>query len=166
EDGDFGYISGQEIVIYNNQNQLTQRKCQTFAKITDSLHKNGFEHFMLKEIYEQPRVLQETIETYLDTSNYGFNLPNFSFDCLAINKITIVACGTSYYAGLIGKHLLETFAKIEVEVDIASEFRYRQPYFSNNNLVIFISQSGETAVCNIISPLWQLLMFCIAISLC
>ena len=145
EDGDFGYISGQEIVIYNNQNQLTQRKCQTFAKINDSLHKNGFEHFMLKEIYEQPRVLQEIIETYLDTSNYGFNLPNFSFDCLAINKITIVACGTSYYAGLIGKHLLETFAKIEVEVDIASEFRYRQPYFSNNNLVIFISQSGETA---------------------
>ena len=100
---------------------------------------------MLKEIYEQPAVLQETIKTYLNISNDSFNLPDFTFDCLSINKITIVACGTSYYAGLIGKHLLETFAKIEVEVDIASEFRYRQPHFSNNNLVIFISQSGETA---------------------
>ncbi len=145
EDGDFGYISAQEVIVYNKQNELASRKCQTFAKINDSLHKNGFDHFMLKEIYEQPIVLQETIETYLDISNYNFNLPNFTFDCLSINKITIVACGTSYYAGLIGKHLLETFAKIEVEVDIASEFRYRQPHFSNNNLVIFISQSGETA---------------------
>ena len=145
QDGDFGYISDQEIMVYNQQNQSVLRKCQTFAKVSNSLHKNGFAHFMLKEIYEQPTVLQETIETYLDISNYSFNLPNFTFDCLAINKITIVACGTSYYAGLIGKHLLETFAKIEVEVDIASEFRYRQPYFSNNNLVIFISQSGETA---------------------
>ena len=145
EDGDFGYISAKEITIFNQQNQPITRECKTFAKITDSLHKNGFAHFMLKEIYEQPKILEETIETYLDTSNYSFNLPNFPFDCLAINKITIVACGTSYYAGLIGKHLLETFAKIEVEVDIASEFRYRQPHFSDNNLVIFISQSGETA---------------------
>ena len=145
QDGDFGYISAQEVVIYNKQNELVLRKYQTFAKMTDSLHKNNFDHFMLKEIYEQPAVLQETIKTYLNISNDSFNLPDFTFDCLSINKITIVACGTSYYAGLIGKHLLETFAKIEVEVDIASEFRYRQPHFSNNNLVIFISQSGETA---------------------
>jgi glucosamine--fructose-6-phosphate aminotransferase (isomerizing) len=145
EDGDFGYISAQEIIVFNQENQLITREFKTFAKITDSFHKNGFEHFMLKEIYEQPKVLEETIETYLDLNNYSFNLPNFPFDCLAIDKITIVACGTSYYAGLIGKHLLETFVNINVEVDIASEFRYRQPHFSNNNLIIFISQSGETA---------------------
>ena len=73
EDGDFGYISAQEVIVYNKQNELASRKCQTFAKINDSLHKNGFDHFMLKEIYEQPIVLQETIETYLDISNYNFN---------------------------------------------------------------------------------------------
>jgi glucosamine--fructose-6-phosphate aminotransferase (isomerizing) len=100
---------------------------------------------MLKEIYEQPRVLEETIQAYVDLGNNSIHLPNFAFDLKKINKITIIACGTSYYAGLAAKYLIEEIAGVEVEVDIASEFRYRAHPFRDDNLMIFVSQSGETA---------------------
>ena len=100
---------------------------------------------MIKEIFEQPRVLEETIQGYLNLDDYSINLPNFNFDLKKIKKITIIACGTSYYAGLAGKYIIEEIAKINVEVDIASEFRYRNHPFSDDNLMIFVSQSGETA---------------------
>jgi len=145
EDGEFALITANEVSIFNKQNQQLTTNFKTLEKIDQSLNKGEFAHFMLKEIYEQPKVIAETIETYLNLANNSFNLPNFNFDINTIDKITIVACGTSYYAGLIGKYLLETIANIAVEVDIASEFRYRNPCFSKNNLVLFISQSGETA---------------------
>ena len=145
EDGEFALITANEVSIFNKQNQQLTTNFKILEKIDQSLNKGEFAHFMLKEIYEQPKVIAETIETYLNLANNSFNLPNFNFDINTIDKITIVACGTSYYAGLIGKYLLETIANIAVEVDIASEFRYRNPCFSKNNLVLFISQSGETA---------------------
>ena len=85
------------------------------------------------------------MQTYIDANNNLIHLPNFNFDLTKIKKITIVACGTSYYAGMIGKYLIEKIANVEVEVDIASEFRYRHTPFRDDNLMIFISQSGETA---------------------
>jgi len=118
------------------------RQMKTLNK---NISKGDFPHFMLKEIYEQPNVIAETIETYIDLENYNINLPNFSINLQDIQKITIIACGTSYYAGLCGKYIIEKFARIPVEVDIASEFRYRDAIFAKNSLIIFISQSGETA---------------------
>jgi glucosamine--fructose-6-phosphate aminotransferase (isomerizing) len=100
---------------------------------------------MLKEIYEQPRVLEETIQAYVDLSSSSIHLPNFSFDAKKIKKLTIIACGTSYYAGLCAKYLIEEIAGLEVEVDIASEFRYRSHPFRDDNLMVCVSQSGETA---------------------
>jgi len=101
--------------------------------------KAGFKHFMLKEIYEQPRAVADTI-----SANKELFLKNDVFD-KNFNKIQIVACGTSYYAGLIGKFYFETFARIPTEVDYASEYRYRNPVVDKNTLVISITQSGETA---------------------
>lgn len=112
----------------------------------EAAEKNGYEHFMLKEIHEQPRAVQNTIEPRIKNNNIEFS--QFSIDensLKEISKIFVVACGTAYHAGMVGKYLIENFARIPVEVDIASEFRYRNPIVDKNTLVIIVSQSGETA---------------------
>lgn len=116
------------------------------VKINDlTVDKGNFEHFMLKEIYEQPDVLERTIQEYIDIENKKIVFPNINFDLSKIDFLTIVACGTSYYSGCIAKYLIEELAGIFVNVDIASEFRYRSNPLKNNGLAVFISQSGETA---------------------
>ncbi len=145
EDEEFALVSDKQITIFNNKEEEIKRTSKVMEAENNRVSKDGYDHFMLKEIYEQPRVLEETIQAYVDLSSDSIHLPNFSFDLKEINKITIVACGTSYYAGLCAKYLIEEIAKIEVEVDIASEFRYRAHPFRADNLMIFISQSGETA---------------------
>jgi len=110
--------------------------------------KGGFKHFMLKEIYEQPRALADTITGRINSETGEVNLEEFGLvpDSLSsIEKIFIVACGTSWHAGIVGKYLIEELARIPVEVDIASEFRYRNPILEKNHLFISITQSGETA---------------------
>ena len=145
EDGDIAFLTKDKIDIFDiNQNKIT-REIEKIDKNSEKISKNGFDHFMLKEIYEQPETIQKTLAKYLDKKNQQISLPKFSFDLKKIEKITIVACGTSFYAGMIGKYLIESLARINVEVDIASEFRYRNPPQSKNSLTIFISQSGETA---------------------
>ncbi|MDD2716332.1 MAG: glutamine--fructose-6-phosphate transaminase (isomerizing), partial [Candidatus Wallbacteria bacterium] len=108
---------------------------------------DGYDHFMLKEIMEQPRALQQTIGTYFKIAE-GIDFENFQISkdrAAELKKIFIVACGTSYHAGLVGKYWLERFSGLPVEVDYASEFRYRDPLIESDHLVIVISQSGETA---------------------
>ena len=100
---------------------------------------------MLKEIYEQPDVLKRTISEYIDINKNEITFPNFKFDLSKINFLTIVACGTSYHAGCVAKYFIEDMTGIFVNVDIASEFRYRSNPITDNGLAIFISQSGETA---------------------
>jgi glucosamine--fructose-6-phosphate aminotransferase (isomerizing) len=100
---------------------------------------------MLKEIYEQPICLAEILNAYVDVNNYTINLPSLDVDLSGITNISIVACGTSYYAGMVAKYWLEDMLKIPVNVDIASEYRYRKPVINNKSLIFFISQSGETA---------------------
>jgi glucosamine--fructose-6-phosphate aminotransferase (isomerizing) len=100
---------------------------------------------MLKEIYEQPRVIEETLQTYINLNNNTINLTNYNFTISAINSISIIACGTSYYAGYIAKYLIEKLAQIKVNIEIASEYRYSKIIKDKKNLAIFISQSGETA---------------------
>jgi glucosamine--fructose-6-phosphate aminotransferase (isomerizing) len=145
EDDEFALISDKNIEIFNQNNEEIKRKARIMEAEKNRVSKEGYDHFMLKEIYEQPRVVEETIQAYVDLSNDSIHLPNFSFDLKAINKITIIACGTSYYAGLAAKYLIEEIAQVEVEVDIASEFRYRKHPFRSDNLMVFVSQSGETA---------------------
>jgi glucosamine--fructose-6-phosphate aminotransferase (isomerizing) len=110
--------------------------------------KDGYAHFMLKEIHEQPRALKDTLSGRIAADGSSVTLKEINIpeeQLREINKIFITACGTAYHAGLVGKHIIEALARIPVEVDIASEFRYRNPLLDQNSLVIVISQSGETA---------------------
>jgi len=145
EDDEFAIISPKNIEIFDAKGEALKKEVKAMEAQNNRVSKEGYEHFMLKEIFEQPRVLEEAIQTYVNLSDNSIHLPNFAFDLKDINKITIIACGTSYYAGLAAKYLIEEIAKVEVEVDIASEFRYRAHPFRADNLMIFVSQSGETA---------------------
>ena len=145
EDGDVAFLTGSSVEIFDALQQPVTRAIKVMEKDVEKISKGNYQHFMQKEIFEQPRVVQDIIDNYVDVKSGKIHFPNFPFDLKAIDKITIVACGTSYYAASVGKYLIENFAKINVEVDIASEFRYRGAAFYGNNLNIFISQSGETA---------------------
>lgn len=145
DDGEFGVITNNSYEIFDTNEKIIKKKPKVTEATNREVSKEGFDHFMLKEIYEQPRVLEETIQAYVNLSDNSTHLPNFPFDLKKINKITMVACGTSYYAASCAKYLIEEIAETEVEVDIASEFRYRAHPFREDNLMVFISQSGETA---------------------
>ena len=145
EDDEFAIVSANSVEIFDAVRRQIKRSPKVMESEQSRISKDGYDHFMLKEIYEQPRVLEETIQAYLDEGNNKIHLPNFSFDLREINKITLIACGTSYYSSLVAKYLFEEISGIEVEVDIASEFRYRSHPFRLDNLMIFVSQSGETA---------------------
>lgn len=145
DDDEFAVISKNNFGVFNIKGLEVQKEVRLMEAESGRVSKDGYDHFMLKEIYEQPRMLEETIQTYVNLGSNSIHLPNFPFDLNKINKITIVACGTSYYAGMAAKYLIEEISSVEVEVDIASEFRYRAHPFRNDNLMIFVSQSGETA---------------------
>lgn len=145
QDGDLAFITNKTVEIFDINNQKVSRQIHQINKEDQQACKGDFEHFMLKEIFEQPKVAQDSINQYLDIANQQINLPNFPFDLAQFNKITIIACGTSYYAAKAAKYLIEYLAKISVEIDLASEFRYRDVVFQKDNLMLFISQSGETA---------------------
>lgn len=145
DDEEFALVYADKIEIFDRNGVTIKKKARVMEAEKSKVSKDGYDHFMLKEIFEQPRVLEETIQTYVDLSSNSIHLPHFAFDAKKINKITVIACGTSYYAGLCAKYLIEKIAGIEVEVDIASEFRYRSHPFRSDNLMIFVSQSGETA---------------------
>jgi glucosamine--fructose-6-phosphate aminotransferase (isomerizing) len=108
--------------------------------------KGNYRHFMAKEIHEQPEVVGHTLAHYLDMAAERVRLPaNLAFDFQALERVSIAACGTAYYAGLVGKYWFERFARLPVEIDVASEFRYREAPLKPGGLAIFVSQSGETA---------------------
>ena len=145
DDDEFGLVYKNRVEIFDKNGNEVKKIPKIMETQKSRISKGGFDHFMLKEIYEQPFVLNETMQAYVELSSNKIHLPNFNFDLAKIKKITIIACGTSYYAGLVGKYLIEEIANVEVEVDIASEFRYRKSPFRDDNLMIFVSQSGETA---------------------
>lgn len=145
EDGDVAFLTTDSVEILDDKGTKVSRAIKTMEKDVNKISKESYDHFMQKEIFEQPRVVQDILDNYVVPQSGKIVLPNFPFDLKTIDKITIIACGTSYYAACVGKYLIESLAKINVEVDIASEFRYRDTAFYGNNLHIFISQSGETA---------------------
>lgn len=145
EDKEIGIIGSSNMEFYSSDGLKISKEIERI-KIDDfNTDKGSFEHYMLKEIYEQPDVLRKTINEYVDTKNSEILLPKFNFNLSSINSLTIVACGTSYHAGCVAKYFIEDIAGIFVNVDIASEFRYRKSPLNSEGLAIFISQSGETA---------------------
>lgn len=146
EDGELAILSAEGVQVKAQGKQIEK---EIFHVDWDPVaaEKGGYEHFMLKEIHEQPQAIQATYAAYLE-SDGGVNLAELGLtpeSARALRKLTIVACGTSFHAGLVGKYVIERLARIPVEVDIASEFRYRNPLISEGDAVLVISQSGETA---------------------
>lgn len=145
-DNEIAEIYSDKIDFYDFNLDKISKKLEKITWNTSSIEKNGYEDFMLKEINEQPNSIRETIGFKLNNTNVELENINFTKNFLSkINKIYIVACGTAMHAGLAVKPTIENLCKIPVEVDIASEFRYRNPLINENTLAIFISQSGETA---------------------
>ena len=146
-DLEFVVLSRTSAKFYDKDLNELSKETKTIEWNASAAEKDGFEDFMLKEIYEQPTAIRETIGSRLpENSKVEFDELNFSKKYLSsLNKIYIVACGTAMHAGLAGKNILEKLCKIPTEVDIASEFRYRDPIIDDKTLCIFISQSGETA---------------------
>lgn len=145
EEGDLAIIYSDRVDIFDKDNQAIKRLIVTIDNRFSDIGKGNFSHYMLKEIFEQPRVIADLIHHYYDLESNELNFSNINLDWQKLQKITLVACGSSYYAASVSKYWLESFLNIPVEVDIASEFRYRQSYLPENGLCIFLSQSGETA---------------------
>ena len=147
DDNEIAVITSSNIRFYDNHLESHNKEIKNIEWVASSADKNGYEDYMLKEIYEQPVAIRETIGSRLKAGeSCVFNDLDISKNYLkSINKMYIVACGTAMHAGLIGKTVIEKLCKIPVEVDIASEFRYRDPLVDEKTLCIYISQSGETA---------------------
>ena len=139
-------LSGSEIHFYNIDREEIQKELVSIKWDAESAEKGGYEHFMLKEIHEQPKAVKDTIGTYVKDGSIDFSQAGLEDETLAeVQRIYIVACGSAYHVGVVGKYVIEGLAKIPVEVDLASEFRYRNPILAEKSLVIVVSQSGETA---------------------
>ena len=146
-DGEMAIVDKDSVWVSNRQGVPITKKVFEVNWDAEAAEKGGYEHFMIKEIYEQPKAIRETMTSRLakDNSHIIFEELKWSkAEMAAINKIVIVACGTAYHAGIVGKYYIESLARIPVEVDVASEFRYRFPLVDENTLAIVISQSGET----------------------
>ena len=144
DEGDWAVVTSSSVEIFDAQNRPVQRRVVETAASGALIGKGNYRHFMQKEIFEQPAVIGDTVHTLVHPTTHTVHLPELPFDLGDINRVTISACGTAYHAGLIAKYWLERIARISVEVDIASEFRYRAPAMPPGGAAIFISQSGET----------------------
>lgn len=148
EDGEVASVAQDSVVVQDLDGHAVDKKAVHIKWDPVMAEKGGYDHFMLKEIREQPRAIRDTLTGRIDRAAAAVTLrelPLCSEELAHIGKIFIVACGTAYHAGLVGKRLIERLARIPVEVDVASEFRYRDPMVSDKTLTIIISQSGETA---------------------
>ena len=139
-------LSRDEIHFYNLDREEIEKEVVKIKWDAESAEKGGYEHFMLKEIHEQPRAVQDTVGAYVKEGRISFGESGLTDEVLkGLDRIYIVACGSAYHVGMVGKYVLEDLADIPVEVDLASEFRYRNPKLVPNSMVIIVSQSGETA---------------------
>ncbi|ODM25055.1 glutamine--fructose-6-phosphate aminotransferase [Clostridium sp. Bc-iso-3] len=145
EDKEIVLLSDKEVKVFNNYGLAVQKKVFKVNWDVASAEKAGYEHFMMKEMCEEPKVIRDTVSPRIKDDHIVLdNIKITADDLKNIGKIYIVACGTAYHAGVVGKYIIEKLARIPVEVDVASEFRYRDPLISDRDLVIIISQSGET----------------------
>ena len=146
EEGDFAVVTREGIRFYNEFAEPVEREVLTADWDMEAAERGGYPHFMLKEINEQPAAITATISPRVENGLPDLRIPELSDEKLrGIGTIHLVACGTAMHAGMVGKSAIETLARVPAEVDIASEFRYRDPILNKNDLVIIISQSGETS---------------------
>ena len=145
DEGDWVVIAREGAQIFDKDNNPVVREITTSGVSAAAIEKGNYRHYMQKEIFEQPTVVAQTLQSYIRPLEQQVALPQMDFDLSTINRVTIVACGTSYYAGMVAKYWFEQFARVPVDLDFASEFRYRNPVLEAGGLALFISQSGETA---------------------
>ena len=145
DDGELCMLNKDNVEFYDlNQNKIN-KKIHTVSEDENISDKGNFKNFMSKEIFEQPVTIKKCLSEYTDSLKKDINIYNFPIDPKKINKIILIGCGTAYHSCLVAKYWFEELTSIDVEIDIASEFRYRKLKFNSNNLYIFVSQSGETA---------------------
>jgi len=145
EDGDWAELHRDNATIRDINNVIVDRPVRISTASSQLVDKGDHRHFMAKEIHEQPEVIGHTLGEYIDPMTETVRLPNLPFDLAEIPKITIIACGTAFYAAHVAKYWFEQLARVSVEIDVASEFRYREAALPPGGLAVFISQSGETA---------------------
>ncbi len=145
EEGDWAVVTREGVQVHDAQGKEVEREIVASGASAAAVERGNYRHFMQKEIFEQPTVVAQTLSSYVRQADQTVALPQMDFDLSSIDRMTIVACGTSYYAGMVGRYWIEQFARVPVDIDVASEFRYREPPLPKGGLALFISQSGETA---------------------
>ena len=144
-DGEFCIVKKNQVEFFNEEGVKINKKVLELSSREENYDKGDYKHFMVKEIEEQPTTLKNGIKEYVDTSNNDINIYNFPWKIEEISSITLIGCGTAYHSCLMAKYWFEELTSLDVNADIASEFRYRKNRFKKDNLYIFVSQSGETA---------------------
>ena len=145
DDGEFCIIKKDQVDFFDEEGLKVNKKVLELSSKEQDYDKGDFKHFMAKEIEEQPTTLKNCINEYVDTINNDINIYNFPWDIEKISSVTLIGCGTAYHSCLVAKYWFEEFTSVDVETDVASEFRYRNVRFNKKCLYIFVSQSGETA---------------------
>ena len=145
EEGDWAVMRRAGVEVFDRDGASVKRPLIKSVASSLLVDKGNHRHFMAKEIHEQPDVISHTLSNYLDMANGKVNFPDLGIDLTKISRVTISACGTAYYAGLVGKYWIERYARLPVEIDVASELRYREAPLPPGGLALFVSQSGETA---------------------
>jgi glucosamine--fructose-6-phosphate aminotransferase (isomerizing) len=145
EDGDWAVLRRDGVQIYDRGGARVERPLVKSGASSLLVDKGNHRHFMAKEIHEQPEVISDTLANYIDMTTGTVNFPDLGIDLAKVPRVTLSACGTAYYAGLVAKYWIERYARVPVEIDIASEMRYREPPLGSGGLSVFVSQSGETA---------------------
>lgn len=145
DEGDWAVMHRSGVEIYDRAGYRVDRPAVKSVASSLLVDKGNHRHFMAKEIHEQPEVISHTLANYIDMASGRVNFPDLGIDLAKISRVTISACGTAYYAGLVGKYWIEQIARTPVEIDVASELRYREAPLPEGGLAVFVSQSGETA---------------------
>ncbi len=145
DDGEFCIIKKDQVLFFNEDGKKINKKILELSSNEASYEKGDFKHFMAKEIEEQPITIKTGIKEYIDKTNSEINIYNFPWKISEINSITLIGCGTAYHSCIMAKYWFEELTQLDVSIDIASEFRYRNNRFKKDSLYIFVSQSGETA---------------------
>ncbi|MDP6568159.1 MAG: glutamine--fructose-6-phosphate transaminase (isomerizing) [Alphaproteobacteria bacterium] len=144
DEGDWVVVHRDSAEVRDAAGRKVEREIKLTAASLGDISKGNYRHYMLKEIYEQPTVIGDTIHSYFNPDERSIQLPDLTFDFSEVPKVTVIACGTSFYAAMIAKYWFESVARLPVDIDIASEFRYRDTPLPEGGVAIFISQSGET----------------------
>lgn len=145
EEGDYAVLRRDLVEVRDRDGTLVERQRVQAVAGALTVDKGNHRHFMHKEIHEQPEVVSHTLAHYIDMAAQQVMIPDLGVDLAVVDRVTISACGTAYYAGLVAKYWIERYARVPVEIDVASEMRYREAPLAENGLAVFVSQSGETA---------------------